>query len=159
MARLSSAEFQTLIEELAQAEGIGKLQEKLLRTRALVSRRSFGSIQSLARQLYQLTLGLEREGLPSQVVVALWEEMLREKLGDEPTKRLEEIAEKINACLVGEKDIDPARENDLRAALGEYRDALAARIGDAAARLTMLTRAFPAVARLIRDDTKATSAD
>src|SRR5207248_9637038 len=128
-----AAELQTLIEELARAEGIGKLQEKLLRTRAIVSRRSFGNVQSLARQLYQLTLGLEREGLASQVVVALWEERLREKLGEEAGKRLEEIAEKINACLVAGKDVDPAREGDLRAALAEYRGARAEHVGDAAA--------------------------
>jgi hypothetical protein len=152
VARLSATEFQTLIEELVQVEGMGKLQEKLLRTRALVSRRSFGNVQSLARQLYQLTLGLERDGLASQVVVALWEERLRDKLGEEARTRLEEIAEKINACLSGGKDVDPARESELRSALAEYRTALAEQVGDAAARLTMLTRAFPAVARLIRDE-------
>ena len=38
-------------------------------------------------------------------------------------------------------------------ALAEYRDALAEHVGDVAARLTMLVRAFPAVARLLRDET------
>ena len=83
MARLSAAEFQELIEELVRAEGIGKLQEKLLRSRALVSRRRLGSAETLARQLYQLTIGLDRDGLASQVVVALWEDLLRQKLDDE----------------------------------------------------------------------------
>jgi hypothetical protein len=151
VARLTAAEFRELIEELANVEGIGKLQSKLLRSRALVSRRSVGNVESLSRQLFQLTLGLEREVLASQVVVALWEELLREKLGEEAAKRLEDIAEKINACLVDGKDVDSARESDLRAALAEYRGALAEHVGDVAARLTMLTRAFPAVARLIRE--------
>jgi len=132
MARLTAAEFRDLIEELARAEGIGKLQSKILRSRALVSRRSVGSVESLSRQLYQLTLGLEREGLASQVVVALWEELLRDKIGEDAGKKLEEIAEKINGCLVGGKDVDPGRENELRAALAEYRGALSEHSGDVA---------------------------
>src|SRR5262249_10252800 len=110
-----------------------------------------GTVEALSRQLFQLTLGLERETLISQVVVALWEELLRDKIDEEASKQLEEMAEKINACLVDGKEVDPARESELRAALADYRAALAQRIGDTAARLTMLTRAYPAVARLIRE--------
>ena len=151
MARLSAAEFRELIEELAAVEGLGKLQEKLLRSHAIVSRRRIGDTESLSRQLYQLTLGLEREGLPSQVVVALWEDLLSHKLDEEAGKQLEKIAERINACLGETKEVDAAKEADLRAALVDYRTALAAKLGDTAARLTMLTRAFPAVARMIRE--------
>jgi hypothetical protein len=151
VARLSAAEFQALIEELVRAEGIAKLQDKLLRSRALVSRRRLGNVEALARQLYQLTLGLDRDGLASQVVVALWEDFLRQKLDDDASKRLEEIAEKVNSCLVAEKEIDPAKELDLRGSLQEYQAALAEHVGATAARLTMLTRAYPAVARVIRE--------
>jgi hypothetical protein len=154
VARLSAAEFQELIEELVRAEGIGKLQEKLLRSRVLVSRRRLGSAETLARQLYQLTIGLDRDGLASQVVVALWEDLLRQKLDDDATKRLEGIAEKVNGCLVAGKEIDPAKEADLRASLHEYQTALAEHVGATTARLTMLTRAYPAVARLIRGQTE-----
>ena len=155
MARLSAEEFRELIEELAAVEGLGKLQEKLLRSHAIVSRRRIGNTESLSRQLYQLTLGLEREGLPSQVVVALWEDLLSRKLDEEAGKQLEEIAERINACLAEGNEIDAAKEADLRAALADYRTALAAKLGDTAARLTMLTRAFPAVARMIREASPA----
>ena len=151
MARLSAAEFRELIEELAAVEGLGKLQEKLLRSHAIVSRRRIGNTESLSRQLYQLTLGLEREGLPSQVVVALWEDLLQRKLDEEVGKQLETSAERINACLGDGHEIDPAKEADLRAALAEYKTTLATKLGDGAARLTMLVRAFPAVARLIRE--------
>ena len=152
MARLSPSEFRELIDELVKVDGVGKLQEKLLRSRALVSRRRLGSVDQLSRQLYQLTLGLDREGIVSQVVVALWEERLRQGLDEEASKRLEEIGEKVNACLAGGRELDPAKESDLRSALTEYRNALAEHVGDVAARLTMLVRAFPAVARLLRDE-------
>jgi hypothetical protein len=150
---LSPSEFRELVGELVEVEGLGKLQEKLRRSRALVSRRRSGDVDALSRQLYQLSLGLDRDGLVSQVIVALWEERLREGLDEEASKRLEDIGEKINACLAGGRDVDPAREDELRSALAEYRGALAAHVGDGAARLTMLLRAFPAVARLLREDT------
>jgi hypothetical protein len=153
VARLSRSEFRELIDELVKVDGVGKLQEKLLRSRALVSRRRLGSVDQLSRQLYQLTLGLDRDGIVSQVVVALWEERLRQGLDEQASKRLEEIGEKVNACLAGGRELDPAKEGDLRSALAEYRDALAEHVGDVAARLTMLVRAFPAVARLLRDET------
>jgi len=153
VARLTPSEFRELIDELVKVDGVGKLQEKLLRSRALVSRRRLGSVDQLSRQLYQLTLGLDRDGIVSQVVVALWEERLRQGLDEEASKRLEEIGEKVNACLAGGRELDPAKEGDLRSALTEYRNALAEHVGDVAARLTMLVRAFPAVARLLRDET------
>ena len=151
MARLSASEFRELIDELVKVEGLGKLQDKLLRSRALVSRRRVGNVDLLSRQLYQLTLGLDRDGLVSQVVVALWEERLRQGLDEEAAKRLEEIGEKVNACLAGGREVDPSKEGDLRAALAEYRGALAEHVGEVGARLTMLMRAFPSVARLLRD--------
>jgi hypothetical protein len=151
VARLSASEFRELTEELILVEGIAKLQEKLLRSRVLVSRRRLGSAEALSRQLYQLTLGLDREGLASQVVLALWEERLRSKVSEEAAKQLEEIAEKINGCLAPGNMIDPAKEAGLRESIAEYRAALRSQVGDAAARLTMLTRAFPAVAALIRE--------
>lgn len=150
VARLSPAEFRELIDELVAFEGLAKLQEKILRSHVIVSRRRLGSAESIARQLYQLTLGLDRETLASQVVVALWEEMTNGKLDEEAGKDLEKIAERINACLdAGE--VDPAKEVELRSALSDYRTALAAKLGERAARLTMLSRAFPAVARIIRE--------
>jgi hypothetical protein len=154
VARLSPSEFRELIDELVKVEGLGKLQDKLLRSRALVSRRRVGNVDVLSRQLYQLSLGLDRDGLVSQVVVALWEERLRQGLDEEAAKRLEEIGEKVNACLAGGREVDAAKESELRAALAEYRGALAEHVGEVAARLTMLMRAFPAVARLLRDGTK-----
>jgi hypothetical protein len=151
VARLTAAEFREMVEELVQLEGLAKLQEKLHRSHALVSRRRLGSIDALASQLHRLTLGLERDGLVTQVVVALWEELLRQKLDEEAGRQLEELAERINGCLLPTHEVDPAKEEDVCKALSAYRDALAVRVGDIAARLTMLTRAFPSIARLIRE--------
>jgi hypothetical protein len=154
---LSAAEFRELVDELVALDGLGKLQEKLLRSHAIVSRRRIGNAESLARQLYQLTLGLEREGLASQVVLALWEDLLGRKLDEEIGKQLESNAERINACLREGNEIDPDKEAELRIALAEYRATLATKLGETAARLTMLTRAFPAVARLIREQRASTA--
>jgi hypothetical protein len=140
-----------MVEELVRLEGLAKLQEKLLRSHALVSRRRLGSVDALARQLHQLTLGLERDGLATQVVLTLWEELLRQKLDEEAGRRLEELAEQINGCLLSGHEVDPAKEEEVRKVLSAYRSALAERVGDTPARLTMLTRAFPSIARLIRD--------
>ncbi len=150
MARLSAAEFEQLIEELAQREGLGKLQEKLLRTRALVSRRRLGSTQALARQLYQLTLGLERESFTTRVLLALWEELLGSKVDESASAELEGAAAKINECLDESYEVAADRAVALQAALGAYQASLAARVGENAARITMLMRAYPSVARVLR---------
>jgi hypothetical protein len=150
VARLSATEFRELIGELVDSEGLGKLQEKLIRSHAVISRRRLGSADALSRQLHQLTVGLDRECLPTQVVIALWEEFLRGKLAEESAAGLEQVAERINACLNADGSIDSAKQADILEALVEYRTTLAAMVGERAARLTMLTRAVPAVAALLR---------
>lgn len=150
MARLSATEFRELIGELVEHEGLGKIQEKLVRSHAVISRRRFGSVDALARQLHQLTVGLERECLPTQVVVALWEELLRGKLTEESAAALEQVAERINACLIHDGSIDPEKQPALVDALVQYRATLATFVGERVACLTMLTRAVPAVAGLLR---------
>lgn len=151
MARLLPDEFDRLIDELVSAQGLAKLQDKLLRAHAIVSRRRLGSAASLSRQLYQLTGGLERQALSSQVVLALWEELLGSKIDEGVGKELEATAEKINGCLTKGLNVAPERIAELRELLAAYRQKLASRVGETAARLTMLTRAVPDVARLLRE--------
>ena len=150
MAKLSAAEFEEFIHELIDAHTLGKLQDKLVRSHAVVSRRRLGSAEALSRQLYQLTLGLEREVLVTQVVLALWEEHLGSKLDETAAKALEAVAERINACLTPQLTVDAERESELRGALQEYQSMLTRRVGAKAAHLTMLTRAVPEVARRLR---------
>lgn len=155
VARLSAAEFQDLIHGLVEREGLAKLQEKLIRSHAVTSRRMVASPASLARTLHQLTLGLDRDCLPTQVVMALWEESLRGRLNEQAASDLEKLAERINGCLSSSGGIDPAKQSELEGALGEYRRMLSEAVGDSAARLTMLTRAVPAVAALLRASVRA----
>lgn len=150
MARLNAGEFEQLIHLLAAAHGLGRLQDRLVRLNAVVSRRRLGNEASLARQLYPLTGGLERDGVATRVVLALWEEHLGSKLEEDASKRLDELAEQVNACLTESHGIAPGKDDDLRQALSAYREELARHVGEEAARLTMLCRAVPDVARLLR---------
>ncbi len=159
MARLSASEFQELIGALVESEGLGRFQEKLIRSQAVISRRRIASVEALARQLHQLTIGLDRECLPTQVVVALWEELLRKKLTDDSTKGLETVADEINACLTPAGAIEEEKREALRSALERYQGVLAGAVGSSAAKVTMLMRAVPAVASLLRDGSIADSAD
>ena len=147
---MNAAEFEELIGSLADDGGVLKLQEGLIRANAVVSRRRGGSLEALSRQLYLLTVGLEREGLPARVLLALWEEKLAGALDEETSVKLDEIAGAVNECLDGEGHIVEGREADLRASLGRYRGALADKVGYRTAHLTMLLRSFPDVARLLR---------
>jgi hypothetical protein len=155
MAQLSPEEFRELTNELVERHGLGRLQEKLLRSNVVVSRRRVATPEAISRALHALTAGLAREGLPSQIVLALWEEALHGKVDEESAKGLEELAERINACLDEALEVASDKEDELRTALEEYRRRLGERIGERAARLTMLTRAVPSVARRLRTEQAA----
>jgi len=76
--------------------------------------------------------------------------MVGARLGEEGEKRLEGLADQVNACL-GERDaIVPGKEEDIDRALAAYRDALAAATGPEVARLDMLLKAVPEVAERLR---------
>lgn len=158
MARLSSDEFEGLIDELVAHEGLARLQQNLVRSQALVSRRRLGEVSALARHLHQLTLGLERDGVPTRVLIALWDQMLAAKLEEDAGVELERLAAEINACLDPQHRPLPGSDERLLPALRAYRAALAGRVGDRAAHLTMLTRAYPAVARILREHLEDASA-
>jgi hypothetical protein len=155
MAQLSPEEFRELTNELVERHGLGRLQEKLLRSNVVVSRRRVATPEAISRALHALTAGLAREGLPSQIVLALWEEALHGKVDEESAKGLEELAERINACLDEALEVASDKEDELRTALEEYRRRLGERIGERGARLTMLTRAVPSVARRLRTEQAA----
>lgn len=150
MARLNASEFEDLIGCLADELGVAKLQERLVRANALVSRRHSGSIGALARQLYQLTVGLEKDGVPSRVLMALWEEKLAAGSDEKTSEQLEEIAKSVNGCLDDGGHLLAGREDELRGALVSYREVLAGKVGERVAVLTMLLRAYPDVARILR---------
>src|SRR5439155_1448586 len=125
-------------------------RERLARLNAFTSRRGLNTVAALAERLHLLTGGLRRQVRATYAFSQLWNEMVGARLGDEGEKRLEGLADQVNACL-GERDaIVPGKEADLDRALAAYRDALAAATGPEVARLDMLLKAVPEVAERLR---------
>src|SRR5579885_1768778 len=71
-------------------------------------------------------------------------------LDAETEKKLEALADAVNACLTADNGIAPGKEADLDRALAAYHEAIAAVIGPARARLATLLKAEPAVAERLR---------
>jgi hypothetical protein len=151
MAHLTQQEFAQAIELLSTDIGLQRLRDKFVRLNALVTRRRAASPQHLADQLYMLTSGLRRQVPATIAFHGVWGERLNEKLGEEGEKALEALADKINACL-GERDrLLAEKEADLETALREYEGALSAKVGAETARLDMLLKSVPDVAKKLRE--------
>jgi len=151
MAELTSAEFSRAIAILADEMGLQRLRDKLIRLNALVTRRKIPSPAALADQLYMLTAGLRRQVPATYAFHALWTERINTKLGEDGEKEIEKLAEGINACLDGKDQIITDRTTDLQTALATYRQALATAVGEETARLDMILKAVPAVAKQLRE--------
>jgi hypothetical protein len=93
-----------------------------------------------------------RRQVPATIAFhSVWGERLNEKLGEEGEKDLEPLADKINACL-GERDrLVPEKESDLETALCAYESALSEKAGAETARLDMLLKSVPDVAKKLRE--------
>jgi hypothetical protein len=150
MANLTQKEFQQAVALLADELGLQRLRDRLVRLNGLVTRRKVASPASLADQLYMLSSGLRREVPATYAFVAVWNESLHAKLGEEGEKKLEELAEAVNACLGDEDEILPEKDGELDKALGVYDAALCAAVGPDMARMDMLLKAVPVVAERIR---------
>ena len=151
MAVLTQKEFQRAIALLADEMGLQRLRDKLIRLNALVTRRKIPSPAALADQLYMLTAGLRRQVPATYAFHALWTERINTKLGEDGEKEIEKLAEGINACLDGKDQIITDRTTDLQTALATYRQALATAVGEETARLDMILKAVPAVAKQLRE--------
>jgi hypothetical protein len=150
MALLTQREFQRAIALLAGEVGLQRLRDRFVQLNALVTRRKIASPESLADQLYLLSSGLRRQVPATYAFQAVWTEQLNAKLGEDGEKKLEEIAERVNACLGEGETILPEKAADLDAALAEYHAALSAAAGPEMAHLDMLLKAVPKVAEKIR---------
>jgi hypothetical protein len=150
MASLTPQEFSETVRCLADDLGLQRLCDKLVRLNALVTRRRAASSEALAGQLYMLTGGLRRQVAATIALQSLWSEQMTQRLSEDGEKALEDLAEKINACL-GERDsVNPEMETELDALLAQYEQRLAERVGPARARIDMLLKAVPAVAAKLR---------
>lgn len=150
MANLNQREFTRAVELLAEDLGLQRLRDRLVHRNALVTRRRVNSAQQLADQLYLLTGGLRRQVPATVALHGIWSEQMQAKLGEEGEKPLEELADKINACL-GERDrIVEGKESELEDLLRQYEERLARAVGSERARIDMLLKAVPDVAERLR---------
>jgi hypothetical protein len=155
MAQLTAAEFTDAVAALAEHHGVERLRDRLARMNAFTSRRGLNTAAAIAERLHLLSGGLRRQVPATYAFSTLWSEMVTERLGEEGEKRLEGLAEQVNACL-GEQDaVVPGKEDALDQALAGYRDTLATATGAAVARLDMLLKAVPAVADRLRREPAA----
>jgi hypothetical protein len=150
MAQLTAAEFAEAVALLADHHGVARLRERLARMNAFTSRRGLNTPAAIAERLHSLTGGLRRPVPATYAFSAVWNELVSERMGSDGEKRLEALADRVNACLAPDEAILPGKEEDLDRALAGYREALEAAVGDVVARLDMLLKAVPAVAERLR---------
>ncbi len=151
VAAPSAQELRGAIGILAERLGYGKLHDRLVRLNAFVSRRKPASPELLADRIYSLSGGLRRQVPATLAFHTVWSETFASAIGEENDKKLEGIADRINATLTAdERGVRDGREAELDAAIGEYEQVLAAAIGPDAARLDMVLKAVPAVVERLR---------
>jgi hypothetical protein len=150
MAQVTQAEFQQAIALLANEMGLQRLRDRLVRLNAFVTRRRVASPEALADQLYLLSAGLRRQVPATYAFHTVWTENVNAKLGEEGEKKLEKLAEVVNACLGSGDEILPDKAGELDTALAEYERALSDAVGHEVARMDMLLKAVPAIAEKLR---------
>jgi hypothetical protein len=150
MANLTPPEFTEAITLLAGHFGLERLRDRMAAMKAFTTRRGMNTPQALADRVYRLSGGLRLQSVPTFAFTALWGEMLTAKLGEDGEKKLEELAEKVNACLTEQETIVEGKEAEIDAALEAYRAALADGADAEIARLDMLLKAVPDVALRLR---------
>lgn len=150
MAALTAREFERAVGALVEHYGLERTRDRLASLGAFQQRRGLNSVAALADRLFRLSGGLRLQSRPTLAFSALWNEMLRARMGEEGEKRLEELADKVNACLDAKERTIPGREAELDAALAAYRTTLAEKVGTTVAECDMLLKAVPAVAERLR---------
>lgn len=158
MAQLTPAEFAEAVVVLADHHGVERLRDKLARMNAFTSRKGLTSAAAIAERLQLLTGGLRRQVAATYAFSVLWNEMVGARLGEGGEKALEELADRVNACLGQREEIASGKEEELDRALAAYRDRLAAATGPRIAEMDMLLKAVPAVAERLRRPPLASAA-
>lgn len=150
MAQLTQAEFTEAVAALAEHHGVERLRDRLARLNAFTSRRGLNSAAAIADRLHLLTGGLRRQVPATYAFSSLWGEMIAARIHEEGEKRLEALADEVNACLAPDESVVAGKEADLDHALARYREVLESLTGPTVARLDMLLKAVPAVAERVR---------
>jgi len=150
MAQITQAEFNQAIEALAEHHGVERLRDHLARMNAFTSRRGLNSAGAIAERLYLLTGGLRRQVPGTYAFSSLWADMVGKRIGEDGEKKLEAIADEVNACLAPDDSIVDGKEEALDQAVAKYRQALEELTGPSVAHIDMLLKAVPAVADRMR---------
>jgi hypothetical protein len=150
MAQLTASEFGEAVAALAAHSGVERLRDRLASMNAFTSRRGLNTAAAIADRLHLLTGGLRRAVPATYAFSSLWNEMVGGNLGEDGEKKLESLAEQVNACLDEQEAILPGKEQALDEALAGYRETLAAVTTPRVAELDMILKAVPAVAERLR---------
>ncbi|HZP41533.1 MAG TPA: hypothetical protein VFD84_08460 [Candidatus Binatia bacterium] len=150
MAHLTLDEFTAAVTALGRHFGFERVRDRLAHMNAFTSRRGLNDARALATRLHQLTGGLRRPVAGTYAFSALWNEMVSAGVGEEGEKKLEAIADRVNACLGPDETIVAGKEEDLDRALADYRETLAAATAPDVATIDMLLKAVPSVAQRLR---------
>ena len=161
MAQITQTEFNQAIAALAEHHGVERLRDHLARMNAFTSRRGLNSAGAIAERLYLLTGGLRRQVPGTYAFSSLWADMVGKRIGEDGEKKLEAIADEVNACLAPDDSIVGGKEEALDQAVARYRQALEELTGPAVAYVDMLLKAVPAVADRLRqsEETRAASSE
>ena len=151
MASLTNTEFTEAVGALAEHYGIERLRDKLATIGAFQSRKGLTSAGAIADRLHRLSGGLRLPVTATYAFSHVWSQMLSEKLGgQEYEKTLEDLADKVNACLDEKEQVVAGKEADLDQALAAYREAIGKATGAKVAHYDMLLKSVPAVADRVR---------
>lgn len=151
MASLTTPEFNDAVAALAEHFGVERLRDKLATVGAFKSRKGLTSATAIAERLHRLSGGLRMPVLATYAFSHVWGQMLSDKLGGQDNeKTIEELAEKVNACLDEKEQVVEGKESDLDTALSTYREAIAKSLGAKVAHTDMLLKSVPAVADRVR---------
>ena len=158
MAQLTQPEFHEAVAALAEHFGVERLRDHLARMNAFTSRRGLTTAAAISERLHLLTGGLRRQVAGTYAFSSLWGDMIAKRVGEDGEKRLEKLADEVNACLAPDDSIAPGKESALDEALGRYRQVMEELAGAVVARLDMLLKAVPAVAERVRRSEDAPAA-
>jgi hypothetical protein len=151
MANPNGQELREAVALMVERVGYAKLHDRLVRLNAFVSRRKPPSPDVLADRLYSLTGGLRRQVPATLAFHTVWSETFSQSIVEDDEKRLEGLADRINAALTeDEHGIRDDQRAELESALGDYERILAAAIGPRPARMDMLLKAVAPVAEILR---------
>lgn len=150
MANLSLDEFERCLGLLSEGGTPERLRDKLARLNAFHSRRGMNTLRALSERLFSLSSGLRRDVPAARAFHALWAEHVGTKLTRKSGGVLDDLADKVNESLDDAGNIKEGQEETLTAALDEYEQLLARKVGGETARLDTLQKAVPAVAVILR---------